>query len=713
MSKKIIHGIIIGIASSCVALSLQFTGLLGWLEGPLWDMRVRIMCRPSPAADQIRIILLDQTSLDWGESEMKWAWPWPRIVYEPIINFCKRAGAKAIIFDVLFTEPSERIEEDEILGTAIGGVTGFVATVFLSNEQGSDKAWPVGLDAKTPEAKGLAQYLAGMRGTELVMPRAAFPISEVADNCDMLGNVYAVSDADATIRRIAPFCVFDGRVVPILGLAGYVAHDPLAEIQMENNILHVGDRDIPLDEHGKTILRFRRRPEGQDNNKVYEQVNAAAVIQSELRLMEGGQPACDPEFFRDTYVFLGFSAPGLVDLKSTPVNRRQPGVEIHATVLDNLLSNDFIRDTGTMMTIICAVLFALASGIIGRACVNSKQVVWTFIGMLLLPVLLGLAAYFWGYWLQMAVLNVAVAIALVSAVIVNYSVEGKKKRFIKNAFKQYLSPAVIDKLLHDPGRLKLGGESRELSILFSDLQGFTGISEGLNPQELTALLNDYLTAMTDIILDEGGTVDKYEGDAIIAFWNAPLDVNDHAECAVRAGLRCGRKLAELRPSFRERVGKDLFMRVGVNTGLVVVGNMGSHQRFDYTFLGDAGNLASRLEGINKQFGTYMMISENTRERMGDKLKTRELSKVRVVGRKEPVKVFEPMFEDDLLARDEIFKTFAEALQMYYKGEFGLALDLFATIADSDAPAAAYVRKCRNLIENPPGIWDGVWVMTEK
>ncbi|MBN2060002.1 MAG: adenylate/guanylate cyclase domain-containing protein, partial [Deltaproteobacteria bacterium] len=194
---------------------------------------------------------------------------------------------------------------------------------------------------------------------------------------------------------------------------------------------------------------------------------------------------------------------------------------------------------------------------------------------------------------------------------INYTIKGRQKRYIKNVFKQYLSPAVIERLVENPDKLALGGEMRELSIFFSDIQGFTGISEQLSPPELTALLNDYLSAMTDIILAEGGTIDKYEGDAIIAFWNAPLDVPDHAKRAVRSALLCGRKLSELRPGFRKRIGTDIYARIGINTGQVVVGNMGSNQRFDYTFLGDAGNLASRLEGVNKQFSTYLMVSEYT------------------------------------------------------------------------------------------------------
>jgi adenylate cyclase len=269
---------------------------------------------------------------------------------------------------------------------------------------------------------------------------------------------------------------------------------------------------------------------------------------------------------------------------------------------------------------------------------------------------------------------------------------------------------VIEELVQRPDRLKLGGELRELSILFSDVQGFTGISEKLNPEQLTELLNDYLTAMTDVIYAQGGTVDKYEGDAIIAFWNAPLGQPDHALRAVTAALQCQAALAALRPQLAARAGTALQARIGINTGPVVVGNMGSRQRFNYTFLGDAGNLASRLEGINKQFGTGILISDQTRRQLGDGVPVREIARVRVVGRREPVTVFEPLAA---AAPAEVANAYAAGRAAYEAGRLADALAAFAGIADRDPPAAAFAERCRALLAHPPPAWDGVWAMTEK
>jgi adenylate cyclase len=290
-----------------------------------------------------------------------------------------------------------------------------------------------------------------------------------------------------------------------------------------------------------------------------------------------------------------------------------------------------------------------------------------------------------------------------------FIVQGQEK-FIRHSFKHYLSPVVIDQLIHNPDRLKLGGERKELTLLFSDLEGFTKISEGLDPEDLTQLLNEYLTAMTEIILEEEGTVDKFEGDAIIAFWNAPLDIEDHAKKAVKAALRCQEKLSELRPYFLDQYGKRLYMRIGINTGYAIAGNMGSSTRFDYTVLGDAVNLAARLEGANKYYGTYTMISSATYELLDEQFQCRELGKIRVVGRSGPVTVYEPLAYKKPLPVDQ---NFDKGREFFYQGNFDQALAAFNCRENEDPAARAYCEKCRELIGKDIRNWAGVWELDSK
>jgi adenylate cyclase len=437
-------------------------------------------------------------------------------------------------------------------------------------------------------------------------------------------------------------------------------------------------------------------------------------VQAELQIQEGRLPDLDPAVFKDKYVFFGYSAPGLFDLKPSPMTGDYPGVEIHATMLDNLLSGDFMRHVPVSATILLLLLLCIGAALAASAA--SGAALSALVYLLFIPVApaLGIAGYAMGYWLQLVALELGTVFSLVGASLLNYATEGQQKRYIKGAFKQYLSPTVIEELIAHPERLTLGGERRELTIFFSDVQGFTGISEALTPEALTALLNEYLTAMVDIIQEEGGTIDKFEGDAIIAFWNAPLSQEDHPVRGVRAALRCQAQLAEMRPSIRERIGKDMFMRVGMNTGPAVVGNMGSKTRFDYTMLGDQVNLSARLEGINKQFGTYVMISAAVVEKIAGAFPARELARVAVVGRKEPVTVFEPMLPEEFVARKAALEVFDRGLKEFYAGRFEAAASIFETIAAADPAAASYARKCRELAAAPlTEAWTGVWVMTEK
>lgn len=385
---------------------------------------------------------------------------------------------------------------------------------------------------------------------------------------------------------------------------------------------------------------------------------------------------------------------------------------IQAVFLDNLLSQDFIQPAPAWVTVLLACLLSLAcAGAVVLA--PGAFRLWMFaLPLALLPVALALMAYARGFQLPLMASQTACGAAIVLGLGVKYATEGRQKRFIKSAFNQYLSPAVIDQIIAHPERLRLGGERRMLSMFFSDIQGFTTISESLSPEDLTHLLNDYLTAMTDIIIDRGGTVDKYEGDAIIAFWNAPLEIPRHAENCVEAALACQEKLAKMRPAFREWTGHDLHMRIGVNTGYAMVGNFGSQTKFDYTMLGDAVNLAARLEGVNKQFGTYTLISESTRKALGETFAVREIGKVAVVGRKQPVTVFEPLRPEDRKARKKLLETFEKGLALFYEEKLIEAEAIF-TANPSDPPSAAYAVKCAAMLKNPPPTWDGVWVMTEK
>ncbi len=708
-SNKLIRGLLTGIVGVILTLMLWASSLIDTWEAKSWDWRVALMAKPGKATSNISLILLDQKSLDWGKEVNALTWPWPREVYGAILNFCKRSGAKAVAFDVLFTDPSPYgVEDDAAFAQAVSGFGHVALAIFLNNQSGSNPQWPTTVPLPNFQVIGLDQWQKNAAGKVRTFTRSSLPVEELASQAAVLCNVSLHPDPDGIYRKVDLVSIFDDKALPSLGLGVFLAANPGATLEFRARNLKVGEREIPIDANGYTILRYRG-PSG--THRIY---SAAAVLQSEIQIINGEQPNIrDPNAFKDKYVMFGFSAPGLYDLRPSPISGVYPGVEIYATLLDNFLSGDFMRQFPTfvivtllfILSMICAVSVTYFKSVSG-----SVSAIAAFISM---PVLLSFGAYQQGYWLPLVVQEIAIVVTIGLVLVINFATEGRQKRFIKNAFKHFLSPAVIEQLILHPERLKLGGERRVLSIFFSDLQSFTSISENLDPEALIELLNEYLSAMTDIIHEEGGTIDKYEGDAIIAFWNAPLEISDHAVKAVRAALRCQTKLAQMRPAFRKRIGTDMHMRIGINTGSAVVGNLGSDTRFDYTVIGDAVNLAARLEGANKQFGTFTMISQSTCDLIHKHFKTRELARLTVVGRNEPVTVYEPMMAAEYEARKDDLDQFIRGLDLFYKGDLAHGESVFAEIQAHDPAAQAYAQKCQTLLSTELNDWHGVWVMKTK
>lgn len=721
MKRKLVEGILIGAAAALAALIIWNAGILERLEYATWSWREQFFAKPGPATGKIKLILLDQQSLDWGNKQNGLTWPWPREVYSPIIDFCTRHGAKAVIFDVLYSEPSVYgMADDRALGDAIGRAPSFVGSVCLHRGADFSTSWPKQIPNRLSfDIENFHQSGSGLSVDKITRPSATFPVEEVASGATGLANVIDDPDVDGVFRRANLFRIFDGRFVPSMGFAafglqcanngnGSEAQSPPSALsaRFEDCCLKIYGKTIPIDREGKVILRFRG-PAG-----VFQSYSAAAVIESEILARAGGAESIENgESFKDAFVFLGFSAPGLVDLRPTPLSNICPGVEIHATLLDNLLTGDFLRDASPAAVVLSTLMLALLAAMtVVSLATRAWHSVMAFALFAPMPAVIGFAAYPLGWWWPIVVQTNAVAAALTGAIVLNYATEGRKKAFIKKAFRHYLSPAVIERILDDPSQLKLGGERKELTILFSDIEGFSTFSEKLDPENLTSFLNAFLSDMTDIILDEGGTLDKYEGDAIIAFWNAPVDQPDHAERACRAALKCQQKIRERQEEYSRKAGTPLRMRIGINTGVVVVGNMGSAKRFDYTVLGDAANLASRLEGANKFFGTCIMISEETWQKTSGMFTGRRIGLIRVVGRAKPVPVFELTGIE--AESQPCYKSFDQAIACCLAKKWPEALDLFKNQPD-DPVARLYADHCRNIIETPGRDWDGVWSLDRK
>ena len=387
------------------------------------------------------------------------------------------------------------MSDDQAFGQGVADNGRVVGAMNLARdvEQGNATAWPAGVPA--PKLR-----VTGQLPASLVFPRAQFPIPELSKDAVVLANTNLPADAVDGVHRSEPlFNTFDGKVVPSEALAALMAgagQEP--SLSIEPGMLTVGTTRVPIDAEGRALLRYR----GPTQTHVAR--NAASVVQAELQIRDGNDPALPLSVFKDKYVFFGVTAPGLYDLKPTPMSGSYPGVEVNATMLDNLLSGDFMRPVSLIPTLALLLLICLGAGIAVSSLQRAGQSAIMYIVFIPLAPALCIGAYAMGSWLQMVVLELGTVLSLVGSNLASYATEGRQKRYIKGAFSQYLSPTVIEELIAHPERLTLGGERRELTIFFSDVQGFTTISEALSPEDLTALLNEYLTAMVDIIQEEGG-----------------------------------------------------------------------------------------------------------------------------------------------------------------------------------------------------------------
>jgi len=731
-STKHIRATVVGVASAALGVALLLTGALEGPERATWDWRVSTLAAPTEATDDVVLVLVDQESLELMSSQNGVDWPWPRSFYGYMLEFFQHADAASVTFDIILEDGGQSgVDDDRQMLTAAEkyGRTIYGAELLARGGENVEP-WPSHIDRPQLSVENVPGFIR----RRFTFAQASFPHQDVMPRNATLAFVNQENDDDGVFRRYRLLSYHAEQPVPSLASAPLVvAGDGALAYRFEGNAVYVGDTRVPLDADGNVLLRYTTPGEtdpetGVRTGYLHENYPAFDVVISGFNLASGGEPTVDTAPFADKHVFVGLSASGLLDLRPTPLDPRAPGVSVHATMLDNLLAGDFLRDLPTAAAVALIVVLTLAAAFAATYAQRTVGEALFIVGFLALIVALAVGGYLVGFWVPMVVPLVTVFLGLAAANVANYATEGAQKRFIRGAFGQYLSPVVISELESDPEKLRLGGERRELTMFFSDIQGFTTLSEGLQPEQLSGFLNHYLTELVSIIQDEGGTIDKFEGDAIIAFWNAPLDLDDHPTRAVRAALACQKRLSELRADYAKPVtgviadgeipgvGREIHTRIGLNTAEVSVGNFGSRTRFDYTALGDGMNLAARLEGANKVFGTYAMISHATRERTGDAFPVRELGRIAVVGRLEPVTVYEPMLSPDYEARRAVLETYDRALRLWYNNRLQEARDLFASIANDDVVASRMVDQCDTWLaadSSERASWTGVTSLTEK
>lgn len=716
---------------AAVLVSNQQPAVLTHLQNLVWDSFQRSKPRiyqPLP----VRIVDIDEDSLSrLGQ------WPWPRTEIARLMDRLTDMGAATVALDILFSEP-DRISPKNLLNFFGDEADAAELTDALSLLPDSDAVLAESM-TRVPTVTAYA-----LLGDERVLSMPASKHGIAAAGDDPLLFVRNLPGAVSTLRLLEDAAVGNGAVNYVPDSDNVIRRAPILLGHNKDTVPTLAMEALRVAQGASTYIVKSSGASGEisfgEQTGIVE-VKVGSVIvpttfEGMMLLHDTGHvderfiPAWqvfEPDFDSDRVagqiIFIGSSAQGLNDIKTTPLSAAIPGVEVHALVLEQILAGDFLSrpDWAFGAELIYLVVF----GIILIVAIRRVGALWSMaLGLSAIAVAWSASWYGfsrYGYLIDPLFPSLVAALIYVSSSLISFLRTEGEKKFIRSAFGRYMSPVLVEQLTKDPKRLQLGGEIRELTILFSDIRGFTKISESLNPQALTRLINNYLTPMTSLIQDQNGFIDKYIGDCIVAFWNAPLDDPAHVPNAVRTALRMREKLRELNRGWRteaEAEGRK-FIKIktglGLNTGDCCVGNLGSEQRFDYSVLGDAVNTAARLEGLTKGYGLDLIIGESTAARCSE-FALVEIDQVKVKGRATPLHIFTVM-GDEAFARTPEFKTArdrqAELLAAYRR-------------QDWDAASAALV-DCRKLAPSleglhdvfsariaeyranpPPADWDGVY-----
>jgi len=636
------------------------------------------------ASSEIIIVAIDEKSLQ--SENLGPLTKWPRAHYADAINILNEAGTAVVGVDVTFPDPSMySTSDDEALRDTLTQYDNVVLAARYYFDNGDRQA---------------------------DLPNAT--LMEADPN---LGWINVQLDEDGFVRTIPLFASTKDKVIEAfsLRLARIYMHTDPVDYRVVDNEFNFSDNI--------TIPAITKRDAKTDQDVHLMYVNYFAepnkfthISFSDLLDENFKDKRGNTIDFTDKIVIIGPTAIDLQDDYLSPVSRgvRMPGVEIHANNIQTIITEQFLRDQSVfslwlMIAILLAVNIFLFSVLKVRYTI--PLVAFEIFGFLVA----GIVAYEFRIFVNVVYPILIAVLSFIGTYLLRFIMEQKDRRFIEGAFGHYVNKDVVKQIIKDPKMLELGGAKRNITIFFSDIAGFTSISENMEPSELVAFLNEYLQEMTEVILTHQGTLDKYEGDAIMAFWNAPIAIHDHALNACLAALENQEHLAKLRKKWTKEGKPEVYARIGVNTGDAVVGNMGSRDRFDYTAMGDNVNLGSRLEGINKQYGTEIIISESTFEQVKDKLLCRELDLIRVKGKGKPVRIYELISKQDASKKDvqDKITAFAKALADYRSKNFTPAKQAFEMIKD-DKPSEVFAKRCEEFMKNPPEEgWDGVWTYEVK
>ncbi|RKY60943.1 MAG: hypothetical protein DRP96_04600 [Candidatus Neomarinimicrobiota bacterium] len=700
---------------TCVVILLAAgTALVKRWERQAFDLMYRNF-HHSIRPTEVVIVAIDQNSLNIFEKTNGILWPWPREYYAVINNYLYESGARVIAYDIMFSSNDiERLNvsasySDNSFADALkqsGNV--ILATQMEDSSHTTNNELIQAFRCET-QYVGPGKYIRNY-------PNLTAPIPLFQKSMLMPGAVNFSTDDDGVCRRIPLIYRYKNRIVPYMALAAVMAYSGDSLISADKQSIRVADYSVPVDTDGRVEL-FWYGPGGPGNT--FQYVSFARLMKACQQKMMGLEPEIPADFFQGKAVFIGATAAGLLDLKTTPFSPVEPfpGVEIYATLFSNIVRGEYIHHMSNEWW----TVFALA--LLMWLCYSWQSLkVWraTIVSLIAFLIPPGAAICFFQYHLTFIPViqsELALILTVIAVLVVNYLTEGREKAQVKKVFNRYLHPAVVETLTQNPENVEMGGKEIEATVVFTDLQGFTGTSELFSPQQIVELLNEYFGQVEDIIFRNNGMLDKYTGDGIMAIFGAPIESEDHAFQSARAVV----DFRSLSKMTIEKAGKrvNLVTRVGVNSGRLIVGNIGSPNRMDFTAIGDTVNLAARLEGVNKIYKTQNLISESTYQLIKDRMVCREIDYIRVKGRDAALKIFTIIDEIEKVDNKtkEMLSLHNTALNLYRQRNFKDARNHFEKILQlvpDDPVAQVFISRCGQLLKNAGLIDDnGIFNITVK
>lgn len=707
--------VMIGCAITFTLYMLSFTSLYQHINYAANDFKTRQCAKEEGSDPDIVLVAIDELSLKKFSKSYNYNWPWPRQFYGIILDYFKKAGAGVVIFDILFTESETgRIDVDgttseKAFSDAIERYRNVILGETLSedHDSGADVLPQNELVFENADKMPLKQY-------HSITP----PIKKFNDVAENSGVVTFHADEDGVCRRLPLIFKVNDKYYPQLSFAAYLssARDSVVRYDEKHQTLVTRKTSFKLDENGYFRI-YWYGPGSNGETGVYRCDSFYDVFRSAVQVMEGKEPAIPLNDYKDKKVIVYATASGLMDLKVTPFSSTDfpyPGGEIHMTLLDNLLNGIAIEDIPEKYVILFSLIFSM---FLSYAFITKRLSVPLAITVLAIGLTVSASFYFFSrHRVELNYLFPILVIFFTSAAAAMYKTltEGLAKKQIKTIFSRYLHEDVINILMENPDQVDLKGTEINGTVLFTDLQGFTTFAEDKTPQELIDVLNNYFQVITNIVLDQNGMLDKYTGDGIMAIFGAPIERKDHAKaaCEVILAFR-DEKVNELISSHKG----NILTRIGISSGPIVVGNLGSDRRMDFTAIGDTVNLSARLEGVNKAYGTTNIMSEYTWEAVKDDYFFRELDFIRVKGKNKPIRVF------TIVARPEemtehmltVEAAFAESMKLFRRRSWRAAAESFQKVLElnpDDAPAKAYIERC-HLLKTNPDLIDSQGVFTFK